>query len=88
MKGRIFSEARALKNRGMAAQIEFLLGAFGTHPERQKDALKSVSDHIADNARTGMVECLACKANAFKELCEKYMDGWRCQDCVKVDKKP
>lgn len=88
IESRLFSETRALKNRGMAAQIEFLLGAWGTHPERQEAALKSVVNIIADNSLKGMVECLACKGNAFKELCEKLMDGWRCQDCVKIDKRP
>lgn len=88
LKEKVLAEAKSLKVRGIAAQIEFLLGSLGTHPARQAAALELVTNIIKDNATKGTLVCLACRERAFKELCTPHLDGWRCPECVASGKMP
>lgn len=88
LREKVRTEANALKTRGIAAQIEFLLGSLGTHKARQDAALELVTNIIKDNASKGMCDCLACRQRTFKEKCATHLDGWRCPECVAVGKMP
>jgi len=82
------NEAKRVGNKGIEAQIAYLLGSYGSHPEREKNALDMVVDILKLNCKTGMVECLACEEPSFEEYCEKYLDGWRCADCKAAGRVP